>query len=152
MSLKVKLMDDVKTAMKAGEKDRLATLRLIQSAIKQTEIDGRTESDRPELDDAAVLAVLERMLKQRRDSISQFEAAGRQDLADKEKSEIVVIEAYMPARMSESEIDELVLQAVAETGAAGAKDMGKVMAAMKVKAAGRADMQLVSARVKARLG
>ncbi len=152
MSLKVKLMDDVKAAMKAGEKDRLATLRLIQAAIKQAEIDGRTESDRPELDDAGVLAVLERMLKQRRDSISQFEAAGRHDLAAKEKAEVVVIEIYMPTRMSEPEIDALVAEVMAETGASSAKDMGKVMAAIKPKAAGRADMQLVSARVKARLG
>lgn len=152
MSLKVKLMDDVKAAMKSGEKDRLATLRLIQAAIKQAEIDGRTESDRPELDDAGVLAVLERMLKQRRDSISQFEAAGRHDLAAKEKAEVVVIEIYMPSRMSEAEIDALIAEVMAETGASSAKDMGKVMAAIKPKAAGRADMQQVSARVKAKLG
>lgn len=151
MSLKTRLLDDVKTAMKSGDKEKLATLRLIQAAIKQGEIDGRGGGDRPEFDDAQVLAVLEKMLKQRRDSITQFEAAGRQDLADKEKSEVVVIEAYMPARMTEAEVDALVREAMAETGATGAKDMGKVMAAMKQKAAGRADMQVVSARVKALL-
>lgn len=151
MSLKARLMDDVKAAMKGGDKERLATLRLIQAAIKQAEIDGRSEGDRPELGDAQVLSVLEKMLKQRRDSITQFEAAGRQDLADKEKSEVVVIEVYMPQRLSEAEIDDLVREAIAETGAAGAQGMGKVMAAMKAKAAGRADMTVVSARVKALL-
>jgi hypothetical protein len=152
MTLKATLMDDVKTAMKSGDKDRLATLRLIQAAIKQAEIDGRSESGRPELDDAGVLSVLEKMLKQRRDSITQFEGANRHDLAAKEKSEVVVIEAYMPARLGAAEIDALIAEAIAETGAAGAKDMGKLMAAMKQKAAGKADMQLVSARVKAALG
>jgi hypothetical protein len=151
MSLKARLMDDVKAAMKGGDKERLATLRLIQAAIKQVEIDGRSDGNRVELGDAEVLAVLEKMLKQRRDSIQQFEAAARQDLADKEKSEVVVIEAYMPTRMSEAEIDALVRECITETGAAGARDMGKVMAAVKPKAAGRADMQLVSARVKALL-
>jgi uncharacterized protein YqeY len=137
--------------MKSGDKDKLATLRLIQAAIKQAEIDNRSGGERPELDDAQVLAVLEKMLKQRRDSIAQFEAAGRQDLVDKEKAEVRVIEAYMPARMSEAELDALIREVIAETGATGAKDMGKVMAAMKQKATGRADMQLVSARVKALL-
>ena len=151
MSLKTRLMDDVKAAMKGGDKERLATLRLIQAAIKQVEIDTRSEGERLELDDNQVLTVLEKMLKQRRDSIQQFEAAARQDLADKEKSEVVVIEAYMPQRLSEAEIDDLVRATIAETGATGAKDMGKVMAAMKQKAAGRADMTLVSARVKALL-
>jgi uncharacterized protein YqeY len=151
MSLKTRLMDDVKAAMKGGDKERLQTLRLITSAIKQVEIDTRSEGERLELDDAQVLAVLEKMLKQRRDSIQQFEAASRQDLADKEKSEVVVIEAYMPTRLSEAEVDDLVRATIAETGATGAKDMGKVMAAMKAKAAGRADMTVVSARVKALL-
>jgi uncharacterized protein YqeY len=151
MSLKTRLLDDVKTAMKSGDKEKLATLRLIQAAIKQAEIDNRSGGERPELDDAQVLAVLEKMLKQRRDSIAQFEAAGRQDLVDKEKAEVRVIEAYMPARMSEAELDALIREVIAETGATGAKDMGKVMAAMKQKATGRADMQLVSARVKALL-
>ena len=151
MSLKTRLMDDVKAAMKSGDKERLQTLRLITSAIKQVEIDTRSEGERLELDDAQVLTVLEKMLKQRRDSIQQFEAAARQDLADKEKTEVVVIEAYMPTRLSESEVDDLVREAIAESGATGAKDMGKVMAAMKAKAAGRADMTVVSARVKALL-
>ena len=151
MSLKTRLMDDVKAAMKGGDKERLQTLRLITSAIKQVEIDTRSEGERLELDDAQVLAVLEKMLKQRRDSIQQFEAAARQDLADKEKSEVMVIEAYMPSRLSEGEVDDLVRATIAETGATGAKDMGKVMAAMKGKAAGRADMTVVSARVKALL-
>jgi uncharacterized protein YqeY len=151
MSLKTRLLDDVKTAMKSGDKEKLATLRLIQAAIKQAEIDNRSGGERPELDDAQVLAVLEKMLKQRRDSIAQFEAAGRQDLVDKEKAEVRVIEAYMPARMSEAELDALIREVIAETGATGAKDLGKVMAAMKQKATGRADMQLVSARVKALL-
>jgi uncharacterized protein YqeY len=152
MTLKTRLMDDVKAAMKGGDKERLQTLRLITSAIKQVEIDTRSEGERLELDDAQVLTVLEKMLKQRRDSIQQFEAASRQDLADKEKSEVVVIEAYMPTRLSEAEVDDLVRATIAETGATGAKDMGKVMAAMKAKAAGRADMTVVSARVKALLG
>ncbi len=151
MSLKTRLMDDVKAAMKSGDKERLQTLRLITSAIKQVEIDSRSEGERRELDDAQVLTVLEKMLKQRRDSIQQFEAASRQDLADKEKSEVAVIEAYMPTRLSAAEVDDLVRAAIAETGATGAKDMGKVMAAMKAKAAGRADMTVVSARVKALL-
>ncbi|HWS27953.1 MAG TPA: GatB/YqeY domain-containing protein [Xanthomonadales bacterium] len=151
MSLKTRLMDDVKAAMKGGDKERLQTLRLITSAIKQVEIDTRSAGERLELDDAQVLSVLEKMLKQRRDSIQQFEAAARQDLADKEKSEVVVIEAYMPQRLSEAEVDDLVRATIAETGATGAKDMGKVMAAMKAKAAGRADMTVVSARVKALL-
>ncbi|MGE4073536.1 MAG: GatB/YqeY domain-containing protein [Lysobacterales bacterium] len=152
MSLKARLMDDVKAAMKGGDKERLATLRLITSAIKQVEIDSRGEGERLELGDAEVLAVLEKMLKQRRDSIQQFEAAGRQDLADKEKAEVVVIDEYMPARLSDADLDALIREAMTETGATTARDMGKVMAAMKAKAAGRADMQLVSARVKALLG
>ncbi len=152
MSLKARLMDDVKAAMKGGDKERLATLRLITSAIKQVEIDSRAEGERLELGDAEVLAVLEKMLKQRRDSIQQFEAAGRQDLADKEKAEVVVIDEYMPARLSDADLDALIREAMTETGATTARDMGKVMAAMKTKAAGRADMQLVSARVKALLG
>jgi uncharacterized protein YqeY len=152
MSLKARLMDDVKAAMKGGDKERLATLRLITSAIKQVEIDSRSEGERVELGDTEVLAVLEKMLKQRRDSIQQFEAAARQDLADKEKAEVAVIEEYMPARLSDGDLDALIREAITETGAATARDMGKVMAAMKTKAAGRADMQLVSARVKALLG
>lgn len=152
MSLKTRLMDDVKAAMKGGDKERLQTLRLITSAIKQVEIDSRSEGERLELGDTEVLAVMEKMLKQRRDSIQQFEAAGRQDLADKEIAEVAVIEAYMPARLSDGDLDAMIREAITESGASSARDMGKVMAAMKAKAAGRADMQLVSARVKALLG
>lgn len=151
MSLKARLMDDVKAAMKGGAKEQLATLRLIQADIKKAEVDARSGDSRPELDDSQVLTVLERMLKQRRDSISQFEAAGRQDLADKEKSEVVVIEAYMPQRLDDAELDTLVRQAITDSGASSARDMGKVMAQVKAQAAGRADMQAVSARVKALL-
>ncbi len=153
MSLKSRLMDDVKTAMKSGEKDRLQTLRLMQAAIKQVEIDSRSEANaRPELDDVQVLAVLEKMLKQRRDSIQQFEAASRQDLADKEKSEVAIIDTYMPTRLSETEVEEMIRESIAESGATSGRDMGKVIALVKVKAAGRADMQTLSARVKAALG
>jgi len=153
MSLKSQLIDDVKTAMKSGEKERLGTLRLIQAAIKQIEIDTRSEANpRPELDDAQVLVVMEKMLKQRRDSIQQFEAAGRQDLADKEKSEVAIIDTYMPARLSDAEIEDLIRDAITESGATSGRDMGKVIALVKGKAAGRADMQALSARVKAALG
>ena len=146
MSLKAKLTDDMKTAMKGGEKDRLATIRLINAAIKQREVDERIV-----LDDAQVLAVLEKMLKQRRDSISQFEAAGRDDLVAKESFELGVIESYLPQKLSDAELDMLIGAAIAETGAAGPKDMGKVIAAAKTKAAGRADMGKLSEKVKARL-
>ncbi|HRQ64676.1 MAG TPA: GatB/YqeY domain-containing protein [Xanthomonadaceae bacterium] len=146
MSLKTRISDDMKAAMKAGDKPRLGTIRLIQAAIKQREVDERIE-----LDDAQVLSVLEKMLKQRRDSVTQYEAAGRQDLADVEKAEIVVIEAYMPAQLSEAELAEAVAAAVAESGAAGPQDMGKVMGLLKGRLAGRADMGRVSTLVKARL-
>ena len=152
MSLKERLAEDVKAAMKGGFVERRDTVRLIQSAIKQVEIDSRTDSNvRTELDDTQVLGVLEKMLKQRRDSIQQFEAAARQDLADKEKSEVAIIETYMPARLDESELDALIRDSISESGATSARDMGKVMAILKVKAAGRADMQVLSARVKAAL-
>ena len=152
MSLKERLAEDVKAAMKGGFAERRDTVRLIQSAIKQVEIDSRTDSNvRTELDDTQVLGVLEKMLKQRRDSIQQFEAAARHDLADKEKSEVAIIETYMPARLDESELDALIRDSIAESGATSARDMGKVMAILKVKAAGRADMQVLSARVKAAL-
>ena len=147
MSLKAKLTDDMKTAMKGGEKDRLATIRLINAAIKQREVDERIV-----LDDAQVLAVLEKMLKQRRDSITQFEAANRTDLADKEKAEVAVIQAYMPAQMTPAEVDAAIAAAIAESGATGPKDMGKVMGLVKPKVAGRTDMGKLSERVKARLG
>ncbi|HST28711.1 MAG TPA: GatB/YqeY domain-containing protein, partial [Rudaea sp.] len=122
MSLKAKLTDDMKAAMKSGEKERLGTIRLINAAIKQREVDERIQ-----LDDAQILVVLEKALKQRRDSITQFEAAGRTDLADKEKAEVVVIQAYLPAQMTPAEVDAAITAAIAESSAAGPKDMGKVM-------------------------
>ncbi|MBS3959997.1 MAG: GatB/YqeY domain-containing protein [Xanthomonadaceae bacterium] len=147
MSLKQRITDDMKAAMKSGEKDRLAAIRLIQAAIKQREVDERVA-----LDDAAVLAVLEKMVKQRRDSIAQFDAAGRADLAAVEQAELAVIQAYLPAQLSESEIDDAIRAAIAEAAAgAGPQAMGKVMAVLKPKLAGRADMGLVSQRLKAAL-
>ncbi|NYH98205.1 hypothetical protein FHX63_000981 [Cupriavidus plantarum] len=132
--------------MRARETDRLGTIRLLLAAIKQREVDERIE-----LDDAAVTAVVEKLIKQRKDSISQFEAAGRQDLADKEKAEVVVLQVYMPAAMSDAEVAAEVQKAVTETGAAGPQDMGKVMAVLKGRLAGRADMTAVSGLVKAAL-
>jgi uncharacterized protein YqeY len=147
MSLKQKLTDDMKTAMKAGEKDRLATIRLINAALKQKEVDERIE-----LDDAAVLAVLEKMVKQRKDSITQYEGAGRDDLAAVEKAEMAIIQAYLPAQLSESEIDAAIQAAIAEANAGtGPAAMGKVMGVLKPKLAGKADMGLVSQRLKAAL-
>lgn len=146
MSLKQQLTDDMKTAMRGGDKARLAVIRLVLAAVKQREVDERIE-----LDDAQTLAVLEKMLKQRRDSVAQYAAAGREDLADVERAEMAVIEAYLPAKLSEAEVDALIEAAVAETGASSPRDMGKVVAAVKDKAAGRADMAAVSARIKARL-
>ncbi|NUO72887.1 MAG: GatB/YqeY domain-containing protein [Frateuria sp.] len=147
MSLKQRISDDMKAAMRGGEKERLAVIRLILAAIKQREVDERIE-----LDEAQTLAVLEKMLKQRRDSIVQFDAAGRVDLADVERAEMKVIEAYLPAKLSEAEIDALIDAAITQTGASSARDMGKVVASVKQQAAGRADMAQVSARIKARLG
>ncbi|AIF46687.1 GatB/YqeY domain-containing protein [Dyella japonica] len=146
MTLKQQLTDDMKTAMRGGEKDRLGVIRLILAAVKQREVDERIE-----LDDVQTLAVLEKMVKQRKDSISQYQAANRQDLADVEQAEMKVIETYLPAKLSEEEIDALITAAIAETGASSARDMGKVVAAVKEKAAGRADMGVVSGRIKARL-
>ena len=146
MTLKQQLTDDMKTAMRGGEKDRLGVIRLILAAIKQREVDERIE-----LDDVQTLGVLEKMVKQRKDSISQFEAASRQDLADIEKAEMKVIEVYLPAKLGDEEIDALITAAIAETGASSARDMGKVVAAVKEKAAGRADMGVVSSRIKSRL-
>ncbi|WP_199102046.1 GatB/YqeY domain-containing protein [Aquitalea sp. ASV11] len=146
MSLKVRISDDMKSAMKAKETERLAAIRLLMAAIKQKEVDERIE-----LDDAAIVAVIDKMLKQRRDSISQYEAAQRQDLADKEKAEMTVLMAYMPQQLSEAEIDELVAKAVVDCGAASMQDMGKVMGLLRPQLAGRADMALVSTRIKARL-
>jgi uncharacterized protein YqeY len=146
MSLKEKISEDMKAAMRAKESEKLATIRLINAAIKQKEVDERIE-----LTDEQVLSVIEKMLKQRKDSITQFEAGGRQDLADIEKAEIVVLSAYMPAQMSDAEVQAEVAAAVAQVGAAGPQDMGKVMGVLKGKLAGRADMTAVSALVKAAL-
>ena len=147
MSLKQQLTEDMKTAMRGGDKDRLGVIRLILAAVKQREVDERIQ-----LDDTQTIAVLEKMLKQRKDSVSQYVAAGREDLANVERAEIGVIEAYLPAKLSEAEIDALIEAAVAETGANSARDMGKVVATVKAKAAGRADMAQVSGRIKTRLG
>jgi len=143
MSMKQQLTEDMKAAMKAGEKHKLGVIRLINAAIKQREVDERIE-----LDDTAVIAVLDKMVKQRKDSVSQYEAANREDLAEIERAEIVVIEAYLPAKMGEAEIVAAIQAAIAETGATGAADMGKLMGALKPKLAGQADMGLVSKLVK----
>ena len=146
MSLKTQLTDDMKAAMKGGDKARLGVIRLINAAIKQKEVDERIE-----LDDAQVLAVLEKMVKQRRDSISQYDAAGRQDLADIERAELAVIETYLPAKLDAAAIQAAIEAAVAETGASGPSDMGKLMAVLKPRLAGQADMGEVSKLVKLRL-
>ncbi len=146
MNLKDKLIDDMKTAMKSGDKERLGVIRLINAAIKQREVDERVM-----LDDTQVLAVLEKALKQRRDSVSQFQAAGRTDLADKETYEIGVVQSYLPAQLSADEVDAIIAAAIAESGAAGPKDMGKVMGLVKPKVSGRTDMGKLSELVKARL-
>lgn len=146
MSLKGQITDDVKSAMKAGEKDRLKVLRLVTAAIKQVEVDTRVE-----LDDAGILDVLNKMVKQRRDSISQYVKGARQDLADIEQAEIEVIQDYLPEQMSVEEIDAMIDEAITATGAESIRDMGKVMGAIKNKAQGRADMGMVGGRVKARL-
>jgi uncharacterized protein YqeY len=146
MTLKQQLTEDMKNAMRSGDKQRLGVIRLMLAAIKQREVDERIE-----LDDAQVLAALEKMLKQRRDSVSQFEAASREDLAAIERAEMVVIEAYLPSKLTEAEMDALILAAITDTGASSARDMGKVVAAVKAQAAGRADMAVVSGKVKARL-
>jgi uncharacterized protein YqeY len=147
MSMKQQLTEDMKAAMKAGEKHKLGVIRLINAAIKQREVDERIE-----LDDAAVIAVLDKMVKQRKDSITQYDAANRDDLAQIERDELVVIEAYLPAKMGEAEIVAAIQAAIAETGAAGPADMGKLMGALKPKLAGQADMGLVSKLVKQQLG
>ncbi|MCP3716096.1 MULTISPECIES: GatB/YqeY domain-containing protein [unclassified Paraburkholderia] len=146
MSLKDQINDDMKTAMRARESERLATIRLLLAAIKQREVDERVT-----LDDAGITAVIDKMIKQRKDSISQFEAAGRTDLVDKEAAELTVLTAYMPAQLSDAEIAAEVQAAVAQVGAAGPQDMGKVMGVLKPKLAGRADMTAVSGLVKAAL-
>lgn len=146
MSLKTRVTEDMKAAMRAKDAPRLSAIRLLQAAIKQREVDERIE-----LDDAQVVAVIEKMVKQRRDSISQYEAAGRQDLADAEKFELALLQDYMPQQMDDAEIEAAVAKAVADSGAAGVQDMGKVMGLLKPALAGRADMGKVSAAVKARL-
>jgi len=146
MSLKDRIQEDVKAAMRAAERERLGTLRLILAAIKQREVDERIT-----LDDAQVLSVLEKMIKQRRESIASFESGGRSDLVAKESAELKLIQGYLPAQLSDAELDALIAEAMAQTSATSVKDMGKVMAAVKAKAAGRADMATVAARIKARL-
>ncbi len=146
MSLKGQITDDVKVAMKAGDKDRLKVLRLMTAAMKQVEVD-----ERKELVDADVLGILNKMVKQRRDSITQYTDGNRKDLADIEQAEIVVIETYLPTQLSEEEIDIMVDEAIATTGAVNIRDMGKVMGEIKSKAQGRADMGTVGAKVKTRL-
>lgn len=150
MSLKTRILDDVKAAMRAQDRRRLGALRLVTAAIKQREVDERIE-----LDDAQVVAVLRKMIKQRQDSLGQYQAAGRSDLAEQEAFEIALIEAYLPQALGAQELDQIISRAVEETAASSARDMGKVMARVKEAAQGRADMGVVSARVKeylARLG
>jgi uncharacterized protein YqeY len=146
MPLRDQLNEDIKSAMKSREAERLAALRLMLAAVKQREVDERIT-----LDDAGVVSVVEKMIKQRRDSIAQFEKAARKDLADKERYEISVVEAYLPKQMSEQEIDGAVAEAIAQSGAKSPADMGKVMGVLKAKLAGRADMGKVSSAVKAKL-
>jgi uncharacterized protein YqeY len=146
MSLKDQITEDMKTAMRAKDSERLGTIRLLQAAMKQKEVDERIT-----LDDAAVVAIVDKLIKQRKDSIAAFEGAGRQDLADKEKAEMAVLQVYLPARLSAEEVTAEVKAIVAELGAKGPGDMGKVMGAVKAKLAGKADMAEVSAAVKAAL-
>ncbi len=146
MSLKERITDDMKAAMRAKDAERLGTIRLLTAAMKQKEVDERVE-----LDDVAVIGIVDKMLKQRKDSIEAFEKAGRQDLADKEKAEVAVLQAYLPARLSADEVAAEVKAIVAELGAKGPGDMGKVMGAVKSRLAGKADMGQVSAAVKAAL-
>jgi uncharacterized protein len=147
MALKDRITEDMKGAMRSGDKERLGAIRLALAAIKQREVDERVT-----LDDSQVLAVLEKMIKQRREAIAQFESGGRADLVAKESAEIKVLQQYLPAQLTDAEIDALIVEAIAATGAASMKDMGKVMTAVKPKAQGRTDMGALSARVKQRLG
>jgi uncharacterized protein len=147
MALKDRLTEDMKTAMRAADKERLGTVRLALAAIKQREVDERVS-----LDDAQILGVLEKMIKQRREAIAQFQSGGRADLVAKETAEIAVLQQYLPAQMGEAEIDALIAEAIQSTGAASIKDMGKVMAVVKPKAQGRTDMGALSARIKQKLG
>jgi uncharacterized protein YqeY len=147
MSLKARITEDMKNAMRSGEKDRLGLIRMLLAAIKQREVDERIE-----LDDTQVLSVIDKMIKQRRDSVTQFEAGGRADLVAKESAEIDWLTDYLPAQLSEAEIDALIQEAIAATSASSMKEMGKVMGYVKPKAQGRADMGALSARIKAALG
>ncbi|HEX3846531.1 MAG TPA: GatB/YqeY domain-containing protein [Steroidobacteraceae bacterium] len=147
MSLKDRITDDMKAAMRSGEKERLGVIRMITAAIKQREVDERIT-----LNDAQVLSVLEKMIKQRKESLVHFQAGNRQDLVQKEASEITLLQGYLPAQLSETEIDALIADAVAATGASSIKDMGKVMSLIKAKAQGRADLGQVGAKIKAKLG
>ena len=147
MSLKERITQEMKDAMRSGEKERLGYIRMLQAAIKQREVDERIT-----LDDTQVLAVIEKMIKQRREAIAQFEAGGRADLAAKELAEVALLQTYMPEPLSQAEVEALVAAAIAATGAASVKDMGKVMALVKTRAAGRADMSAVSAIIKSKLG
>jgi uncharacterized protein len=146
MTLKERITEDMKSAMRSGEKDRLAAIRMVLAGIKQREVDERIT-----LDDSQVLAVLEKMVKQRKESIAQFQAGGRDDLVARETAELALLQTYLPTQLSDGEIDGLIAQAIAATGATSIKDMGKVMGAVKAAAQGRADMGAVSARIKARL-
>jgi uncharacterized protein YqeY len=147
VSLKERITDDMKAALRAGEKERLGVIRMITAAIKQREVDERIT-----LDDAQVLSVLEKMIKQRKESLVQFQAGNRPDLVDKEAAEIVLLQGYLPAQLSDVEIDALIGDAIAAAGATSIKEMGKVMGIIKAKAQGRADMAAVGARIKAKLG
>jgi uncharacterized protein YqeY len=146
MALKERITEDMKAAMRSGEKDRLTTIRMALAAIKQREVDERIT-----LDDAQVVSVIEKMLKQRKEAIAQFESGGRADLVAKETAEIALLQGYLPAQLSDTEIDALIAQAIAATGATSVKDMGKVMGVVKSQAQGRADMGAVSARIKKKL-
>jgi uncharacterized protein len=146
MTLKARIQEEMKSAMRAGEKDKLANIRMLMAAIKQREVDERIE-----LDDAQVLSVIDKMVKQRRESITQFEAGGRADLVARETAEMQLLSVYLPAQLSSAELEAMIGEIIAATGANSIKDMGKVMAAIKARAAGRVDMGAVGARIKARL-
>lgn len=146
-ALKDRITEDMKTAMKAKDSERLGTIRMITAAIKQREVDERIQ-----LDDTQVLAVVEKMIKMRKESIAQFQSGGRNDLADKEQKEIDVLQVYMPQQLGEAEVDALIAAAIAESGATSIKEMGKAMALLKQKAQGRTDMASASAKLKAKLG
>ena len=147
MTLKERITEDMKAAMRSGEKERLGVIRMLTAAIKQREVDERIT-----LDDAQVIGVIEKMIKQRKESLQQFQAGNRPDLADKEAAEIALLQSYLPAALTEGEVDALIAEAVTTVGAASIKDMGKVMTLIKSRAQGRADMAVVGAKIKAKLG